>query len=112
MPTAQCMQVSVWLINASMLWWRPCAGQSNDGIFKWAKAGRVTCKVDSVAALEEGCLLLGSGERVACDVLVVAYGLKYQAEPAFLKELGIGEKVSATVDGATTHHERVPSSTA
>ena len=67
------------------------AGQSNDAIFQQARAGRVTCKVDSVAAVEEEHIVLGSGERVRADVIVAAYGLKYQADPEFLKELGIGE---------------------
>lgn len=67
------------------------AGQSNDGIFKQAKAGKLTCKVDTVKAADGFELVLGSGERVRADVVVVAYGMKYQAEPACLKELGIGE---------------------
>ncbi len=67
------------------------AGQSNDAIFQQAKAGRITCKVDSVAAIEAEHIVLGSGERIRADVIVAAYGLKYQAEPEFLKELGIGE---------------------
>jgi len=68
----------------------PCAGQSNDGIFKQAAAGRVTCKVDAIKEVQEDALVLATGERVPADVLVCAFGLKYQAEPVFLKELGIG----------------------
>ena len=67
------------------------AGQSNDAIFKMARAGRVTCKVEAVKEIQDDALLLSSGERLPCDVLVVAFGLKYQAQPAFLKDLGIGE---------------------
>ncbi|CAL8470751.1 g10293 [Coccomyxa elongata] len=70
----------------------PTAWQSNDAIFQQAKAGRITCKVDSVAAVEAEHIVLGSGERIRADVIVAAYGLKYQAEPEFLKELGIGFK--------------------
>lgn len=50
--------------------------------------------MDRVAALEEDRLLLGGGERLPCDVLVPAYGLKYQAEPPCLKGLGIGAEPS------------------
>jgi hypothetical protein len=70
------------------------AGQSNDGIFKFAKAGLVTCKVDKVKEVREHSLLLSSGEEVPVDVIVFAYGLKYQAEPNCLKELGIGAYLS------------------
>lgn len=70
---------------------RGWAGQSNDAIFQQARAGRLTCKVESVAAVEEQHVVLGNGERLRADLIVAAYGLKYQAEPAFLKELGIGE---------------------
>ena len=66
------------------------AGQSNDGIFKYARAGRVTCKVDSIKEVRERSLVLTTGEEVAADLIVFAYGLKYQAEPECLKELGIG----------------------
>jgi hypothetical protein len=66
------------------------AGQSNDGIFKFAKAGRITCKVDKVKEVREHSLVLSSGEEVPADFVVFAYGLKYQAEPECLKELGIG----------------------
>jgi hypothetical protein len=66
------------------------AGQSNDGIFKLARAGKVTCKVDSVAAADGLDLVLRSGERMRADVVVAAFGMKYQAEPACLMELGIG----------------------
>ena len=48
-----------------------------------------------MAALEERCLLLAGGERLPCDVLVVAYGLKYQAEPPCLKALSIGARTHA-----------------
>ena len=51
--------------------------------------------MDRVAALEERGLLLAGGERVPCDVLVVAYGLKYQAEPPCLSALGIGARTHA-----------------
>lgn len=44
-----------------------------------------------MAAVEEEHIVLGSGDRVRADVIVAAYGLKYQAEPEFLKDLGIGE---------------------
>lgn len=67
-----------------------CVGQSNDAIFKYARAGRVTCKVATVKEALERSLVLSSGEEVPADVIVVAYGLKYQAEPECLKELGIG----------------------
>ena len=67
------------------------AGQSNDGIFKFARAGRVTCKVDRIKEVRERSLVLFTGEEVPADLIVFAYGLKYQAEPECLKELGIGE---------------------
>ena len=67
-----------------------CAGQSNDGIFKFARAGRVTCKVDRIKEVRERSLVLTTGEEVPADLIVFAYGLKYQAEPECLKELGIG----------------------
>ena len=66
------------------------AGQSNDGIFKFARAGRVTCKVDRIKEVRERSLVLTTGEEVPADLIVFAYGLKYQAEPECLKELGIG----------------------
>ena len=66
------------------------AGQSNDGIFKFARAGRVTCKVDTIKEVAEHSLVLTTGEEVPADLIVFAYGLKYQAEPECLKELGIG----------------------
>ena len=66
------------------------AGQSNDGIFKYARAGRATCKVDRITEVRERSLVLATGEEVAADLIVFAYGLKYQAEPECLKELGIG----------------------
>ena len=66
------------------------AGQSNDGIFKFAKAGKVTCKLDKVKEVLERSIVLCSGEEVPADLIVFAYGLKYQAEPECLKELGIG----------------------
>ncbi|CAK0782757.1 hypothetical protein CVIRNUC_005952 [Coccomyxa viridis] len=68
------------------------AGQSNDGIFKFARAGRVTCKVDRIKEVRERSLVLTTGEEVPADLIVFAYGLKYQAEPECLKELGIGFK--------------------
>jgi len=67
-----------------------CAGQSNDGIFKFARAGQVTCKVDKIKEVLENSIVLSSGEHVPADVVVFAYGLKYQAEPECLKELGTG----------------------
>ncbi len=70
-------------------------GQSNDAIFKMAKAGRITCKVEAVKDIQEDALLLADGERLPCDVLVVAFGLKYQAQPAFLQELNIGKRTAA-----------------
>ncbi len=67
------------------------AGQSNDGIFKYARAGKVTCKVDKIKEVLEHSIVLTSEEEVPADLIVFAYGLKYQAEPECLKELGIGE---------------------
>ena len=66
------------------------AGQSNDGIFNFARAGRITCKVDKIKEVREDSLVLTTGEEVPADLIVFAYGLKYQAEPECLKELGIG----------------------
>ena len=70
------------------------AGQSNDGIFKYARAGKVTCKVDKIQEVLERSIVLSSGQEVPADVIVFAYGLKYQAEPECLRELGIGKKHS------------------
>ena len=67
-----------------------CVGQSNDGIFKYARAGKVTCKVDKIQEVLEHSIVLSSGQEVPADVIVFAYGLKYQAEPKCLRELGIG----------------------
>ena len=50
----------------------------------------MTCKVDKIKEVLEHSLLLCSGEEVSADLIVFAYGLKYQAEPECLKELGIG----------------------
>lgn len=69
------------------------AGQSNDAFFQLAKAGRVEHLVDSVAHFEERHLRLASGRRLPADVVVAAFGLHYQANPAFLEGLGIGSPV-------------------
>ena len=50
----------------------------------------MTCKVDKVKEVLEHSIVLSSGEEVPADLIVFAYGLKYQAEPECLKELGIG----------------------
>lgn len=46
--------------------------------------------MDEVAEFEERHLRLASGRRLAADVVVAAFGLHYQANPAFLAGLGIG----------------------
>lgn len=70
------------------------AGQSNDAFFQLAKAGRVEHLVDAVAHFEERHLRLASGRRLPADVVVAAFGLHYQANPAFLEGLGIGSPSS------------------
>jgi len=54
----------------------------------------VTCKVGKIKEVLENSIVLSSGEHVPADVIVFAYGLKYQAEPECLKELGIGNSAS------------------
>ena len=51
----------------------------------------MTCKVDKIKEVLKNSIVLSSGEHVPANVVVFAYGLKYQAEPECLRELGIGK---------------------
>ena len=67
------------------------SGQCNDGYFRLAHQGRLTCVVDGLARMEPHAAVLASGERLPCDMLVVASGCKYNLNPPFLKNLDLGE---------------------
>lgn len=67
------------------------SGQCNDGYFRLAHQGKLTCVLDSIERMEPHAAVLASGERLPCDMLVVASGCKYNLDPPFLKPLGLGE---------------------
>lgn len=68
------------------------SGQCNDGYFRLSHNGKLTTKIDTIERMETNTVVLKSGERLPCDMLVVASGCKYNLEPQFLKELNLGFK--------------------
>ena len=78
----------------------------------------MTCKLGKVKEVLEHSIVLCSGEEVPADLIVFAYGLKYQAEPECLKELGIGVAPHSVLCNfstislylPSTHHYSVKSS--
>jgi hypothetical protein len=67
------------------------SGQCSDGYFRLAAAGRLRCVVGKVERLARDDVVLASGEALRADVLVVAAGCRFNLDPPFLKDLGIGE---------------------
>ena len=68
------------------------SGQCNDGYFRLAYSGKLTTKLGAVDHLEANEVVLKTGEKLPCDMFVVASGLKYNLEPSFLKEMNLGFK--------------------
>jgi hypothetical protein len=68
------------------------SGQCNDGYFRLSHNGKLTTLIDTVDRLDTREVVLKSGERLPCDMFVVASGCKYNLEPTFLKELNLGFK--------------------
>lgn len=66
------------------------SGQCNDGYFRLSWQGRLECRLDGIKKMNAREAVLKSGERIPCDMLVVASGCKYNLDPPFLRELGIG----------------------
>ena len=67
------------------------SGQCSDGYFRLAAAGRLRCVVGKVERLARDDVVLASGEALRADVLVVAAGCRFNLDPPFLKDLGVGE---------------------
>jgi len=72
------------------------SGQCNDGFFRLAYEGKLTCVLDGIARMEAHEAVLTSGKRLPCDMLVVASGCKYNVDPPFLKDLGLGKHIILT----------------
>lgn len=68
------------------------SGQCNDAYFRLAHQGRLTCLIDGLDRVEGFEAVLKSGKRIRCDMLVIASGCKYNLEPSFLQEMGLGFK--------------------
>jgi hypothetical protein len=68
------------------------SGQCNDGYFRLSHNGKLTTKIDGVDRLDAKEVVLKSGERLPCDMFVVASGCRYNLEPNFLKEMNLGFK--------------------
>ena len=68
------------------------SGQCNDGYFRLSHNGKLTTIIDNVKRLEANAVVLESGKKLSCDMFVVACGCKYNTEPSFLKDLGLGFK--------------------
>ena len=67
------------------------AGQCNDAFFRMSKKKAVTFILDTPVALDETGVLCKSGSHLPVDMIVNASGCKFDARPAFLQKLGLGE---------------------
>jgi hypothetical protein len=66
------------------------AGQSHDGFFAYARAGRVQHILGAAVALNERGVHLSDGGVLPADMVVFAGGCEYQGSPPFLAELDLG----------------------
>ncbi|KAL4457342.1 hypothetical protein ABPG75_012207 [Micractinium tetrahymenae] len=65
-------------------------GQCSDGLFRLAAGGRLSVVVDRVERLEGYDVVLEKGGRRRADMFVCAAGCRYNLQPSFLSELGVG----------------------
>lgn len=63
------------------------SGQCSDAYFRLARKGVLSCIVGEVDCLSGSKAVLKSGISLPCDVFVVASGLKYNLQPAFLEKM-------------------------
>ena len=67
------------------------AGQCNDAFFRMSRKKAVTFILDTPVALDETGILCKSGNHLPADMIVNASGCRFDAQPAFLQELDLGE---------------------
>ena len=74
----------------------PCAGQSHDGFFEFARDGRVQHILGAAIAVDERGVRLKDGSVLPADMVIYAGGCEYQGSPPFLAELDLGEGTQAS----------------
>ena len=67
------------------------AGQCNDAFFRMSRKKAVTFILDTPVALDETGVLCKSGNHLPADMIVNASGCRFDARPAFLQKLRLGE---------------------
>lgn len=65
------------------------SGQCNDGYFRLAHQGKLTCELGGVERCEANHVVLNNEKYLPCDLLVVAAGCKYNLTPPFLQSLDV-----------------------